>query len=50
LGRPPLLSLFPHSSWNSSDSAGIGFTISSKSSNSPPPQAVISAAPSFRNK
>jgi hypothetical protein len=26
------------------------FTISTKSSNSPPPQAAISAFPSFRNK
>jgi hypothetical protein len=36
LGRPPLLSLFPHSFWNSSDSAGMRFTISTKSSNSLP--------------
>jgi hypothetical protein len=53
LGRPPLLSLFHDSNlklqcpcWD----AGTGFTISIKGSNSPPPQAAISAAPSFRNK
>jgi hypothetical protein len=38
LGRPPLLSLFPHSTKNSSAPAGTGFTISIKSSNSPPPR------------
>jgi hypothetical protein len=36
-GRPPLQSPFLHSSWNFSDSAGTGFTISTKNSNSPPP-------------
>jgi hypothetical protein len=45
LGRPPLLSLFPHSTWNSSDSAGIGFTISTKSSNSPPPRQLFLLPP-----
>jgi hypothetical protein len=28
LGRPPLLSFFSHSSWNSSTPVGMGFTIS----------------------
>jgi hypothetical protein len=41
LGRPLLLSPFPHSSWNSSDSAGMGFIISTKSSNSPPPGSYL---------
>jgi hypothetical protein len=40
LGRPPLLSLFPHSTWNSNVPAGTGFTISIKSSNSPPPRQL----------
>jgi hypothetical protein len=40
LGRPPLLSLFPHSFWNSSDSAGMEFSISTKSLNSPPPRQL----------
>jgi hypothetical protein len=40
LGRPPPLSLFPHSTWNSSVPAGTGFTISIKSSNSPPPRQL----------
>jgi hypothetical protein len=40
LGRPPLLSLFPHSSWNSSVPAGTGFTISIKSSCSPSPRQL----------
>jgi hypothetical protein len=40
LGRPPLLSLFPHSTWNFSVPAGMGFTISTKSSNSPPPRQL----------
>jgi hypothetical protein len=39
LGRPPLLLFFPHSSWNSSDCAGMGFTIATKSSNSSPPSS-----------
>jgi hypothetical protein len=39
-GRPPLLSPFPHSSWNSSVPAGMGFTISTKSSNSPSPRRL----------
>jgi hypothetical protein len=51
LGRPPLLSFFPHSSWNSSDSAGMGFTISTKSSNSPPPrQLSLLPPPSGTNR
>jgi hypothetical protein len=37
--RPSLRSLFLHSSWNSSASAGMRFTISIKSSNSPQHQA-----------
>jgi hypothetical protein len=37
LGRPPLLSLFPHST---SVPAGTGFTISIKDSNSPPPRQL----------
>jgi hypothetical protein len=37
LGRPPLLSLFPHST---SVPAGMGFTISIKGSNSPPPRQL----------
>jgi hypothetical protein len=45
LGRPPLLSLFPHSFWNSSDSAGMGFTISTKSSNSPPLRQLCLLSP-----
>jgi hypothetical protein len=49
--RPPLLSFFPHSSWNSSDSAGMGFTISTKSSNSPPPrQLSLLPPPSGTNR
>jgi hypothetical protein len=40
LGRPPLLSFFPQSSWNSSAAAGMGFTISTKSSNSPSPRQL----------
>jgi hypothetical protein len=40
LGRPPLLSLFPHSTWNSSVPTGTGFSISIKSSNSPPPRQL----------
>jgi hypothetical protein len=40
LGRPPLLSLFPHSTWNSSVPAGMGFTISIKSSSSSPPRQI----------
>jgi hypothetical protein len=40
LGRPPLLSLFSHCTWNSSVPAGMGFTISIKSSNSPPPRQL----------
>jgi hypothetical protein len=43
LGRPPLLSLFPHSSWNSS--AEMGFIISNKSSNSPPPRELFLLPP-----
>jgi hypothetical protein len=43
--RPPLLSFFPHSSWNSSDSAMMGFTISTKSSNSPPPRQLFLLPP-----
>jgi hypothetical protein len=43
--RPPLLSLFPHSPWNSSDSPGMGFTISTKSSNSPPPRQLFLLPP-----
>jgi hypothetical protein len=35
LGRPPLLSFFLHSSWNSSASAGMGFTILTKNSKIP---------------
>jgi hypothetical protein len=51
LGRPPLLSLFSHSSWNSSASAGMGFTISTKSSNSPPPrQLSLMPPPSGTNR
>jgi hypothetical protein len=53
LGTPPLLSFFPHSSWNSSDSAGMGFTISTKSSNSPPPpprQLSLLSLPSGTNR
>jgi hypothetical protein len=46
LGRPPLLSLFSHNSWNSSDSAGTGFTISTKSSNSPPSRQLFLLPPS----
>jgi hypothetical protein len=38
LGRPPLLSFFPHSFWNSS---GTGFTISTKSSSSPPSRQLF---------
>jgi hypothetical protein len=45
LGRPPLLSFFPHSSWNSSVPAGIGFTISTKSSNSPPSRQLFLLPP-----
>jgi hypothetical protein len=45
LGRPPLLSFFPHSSWNSSDSAGMRFTISTKSSNSPPSRQLFLLPP-----
>jgi hypothetical protein len=30
LGRPPLLSLFPHCTWNSCVPAGTGFSISIK--------------------
>jgi hypothetical protein len=37
LGRPPLLSLFSHSPWDSSALAGAGFTISTKSLNSVTP-------------
>jgi hypothetical protein len=44
LGRP-LLSLFPHSSWNSSAPAGTGFTISTKNSNSPPPRWLFLLPP-----
>jgi hypothetical protein len=40
LGRPALLSLFPHSTWNSSAPDETGFTISIKSSNSPPPRRL----------
>jgi hypothetical protein len=40
LGRPPFLSFFPHSSWNSSASTGMGFTISTKNSNSPLPRQL----------
>jgi hypothetical protein len=45
LGRPPLLSLFLHSSWNSSASAGMGFTIATKSSNSPPSKQLFLLSP-----
>jgi hypothetical protein len=49
--RPPLLSPFPHSSWSSSDSAGMGCTISTKSSNSPPPrQLSLLPPPSGTNR
>jgi hypothetical protein len=41
LGRPPILSPFPHSSWNSCDSASLGFTITTKNSNSPPPGSCL---------
>jgi hypothetical protein len=53
LGRPPLLSFFPHSSWNSSVPAGMGFTISIKSSNSSPPthrQLFLLPPPSGTNR
>jgi hypothetical protein len=40
LGRPPLLSLFPHSTSNSNVPAGAGFTISIKSSSSLPPRQL----------
>jgi hypothetical protein len=51
LGRPPLLSFFLHRSWNSSASAGVGFTISTKSSNSPPPrQLSLLPLPSGTNR
>jgi hypothetical protein len=51
LGRPPLLSLFPHSSWNSSVPAGTRFTISIKSSKSPPPrQLSLLPPPSGTNR
>jgi hypothetical protein len=45
LGRPPLLSLFPHSSWNSNVPAGTRFTISTKNSNSPPPRQLFLLLP-----
>jgi hypothetical protein len=51
LGRPPLLSLLPHSTWNSSVPAGRGFTISIKSSNSlPPRQLSLLPPPSGTNR
>jgi hypothetical protein len=40
LGRPPLLSFFPHSP-KTPVTAGMGFTISIKSSNSPPPGSYL---------
>jgi hypothetical protein len=49
LARPPLLSLFPHSSWKSNVPAGTRFTITTKAQILLP-QAAISAAPSFKNK
>jgi hypothetical protein len=48
LGRPPFLSFFPHSFWSSSDSAGMGFTISTKSSNSLPPRQLSLLPPPSR--
>jgi hypothetical protein len=50
LGRPPLLSLFPHSTWNSSVPVGTGFTISIKSSNSPPPRQLSLLPPPSATK
>jgi hypothetical protein len=51
LGRPPLLSFFLYSSWNSNASAGMGFTILTKSSNSPPPrQQFLLTLPSGANR
>jgi hypothetical protein len=44
-GRPPLLSFFPYSSWNSSASAGMEFTISTESSNSPPSRQLFLLSP-----
>jgi hypothetical protein len=49
LGRP-LLSFFPHNSWNSSTPVGMGFTISTKSSNSPPRQLFLLPPPSGTNR
>jgi hypothetical protein len=42
LGRPPLLSLFPHSTHVC---AGMRFTISIKGSNSPPPSQLSLLSP-----
>jgi hypothetical protein len=43
---PPLLSLFSQSPWNSSAPAGMGFTISTKGSNSTPPRRLSLLPPS----
>jgi hypothetical protein len=48
LGRPPLLSPFPHSPWDSRAPSGTGFTISAKSSNSTPRQ--LSLLPLFQEQ
>jgi hypothetical protein len=51
LGSPPLLSFFPHSSWNSSVPSGMGFTSSTKSLNSSPPrQLSLLPPPSGTNR